>query len=534
MGLIHRFVVRRHRQRALALENERLRACLQNADTAEAQSNDAEQLGPDGLPKTGLADTRFVVGRRIEPPSELIVVDRHFVVACHQVLFGATGAGKTVEKLNEVDQELRRMIRRIDLGLPPDTAIIFLEPKHDMAPTALRLIEYRLRAATAEVRERILSKLTTFNPSGRYVVPFPLLRPEQGVSPELHATSLSGLIGRLSGSPFGPKQRPILDVLLLAFILAGSTLPEAVEMLGNWERLRAFGLRSTSPLVRGFFEENVRGIPAAVMDGIRARLLRLVFQPNLRAMFSATEGMDFDDMLRAGRISVLDVGGGLGDEDLTDFFCGLFILKLGRAMRRRPNAASAVILIIDEFPRVLQGDGDVAERVAGLLEQARSRSVAVHMLCQGAESVSAASPRLLHAVHTNCAVEILGATNDARALSDILPVTGRRLRPPPMPWESPPASPWLSREEELRMLVEQTQALPPRHFWVWRKRSSAKAVLVKTLDFVVPESHGDALTDRIERGRWGRLPDEILPAKSRPRVVILGNSPGPSRRPRGL
>ena len=279
-------------------------------------------------------------------------------------------------------QELRRWIIREERQLPADSAIVFIEPKHDLAPAFLRLLEHRLRATTAEVREHILSKLTTFNPSGRYVVPLPLLKPEEGVSPELHATSLSGLVGRLSGSPFGPKQRPILDMLLLTFILAGIALPEAVELLGHWERLRALGVRSPSPMVRGFFEENVRGIPAAVLDGIRARLLRLVFQPGLRAMFSASAGLDFDDMLRAGRITVLDVGGGLGDEDITDFFCGLCIQKLGRAMRRRSNGATPVVLVIDEFPRVLQGEGDVAEQVTTLLNTARSRSVSLHMLTQ--------------------------------------------------------------------------------------------------------------------------------------------------------
>lgn len=534
MNIFHSYLVRRFRRSAMRLEAAQCRERLRQVEGGHLRLTEGEVLGADGLPKMGLADTSFIVGRLVSNPAELVALDRNLVVASHQVIFGATGMGKTVVELTVLDQELRRQLRRIEWGMPPDAAIVVLEPKHDMAPGSLRLLEYRLRGANEEVREQVLAGLTTFNPSGRYVVPLPLLKPEEGVPPELHATSLSGLIGRLSGSPFGPKQRPILDVLLLAFILAELTLPEAVELLGNWERLRAFGLRSASALVQSFFEENARGIPAAVMDGIRARLLRLVFQPNLRAMFSARSGFDFDAILRAGSISVLDVGGGLGDEDITDFFCGLFILKLGRAMRRRPNGATPVILVIDEFPRVLQGDGDIADRVTALLKGARSRSVAIHMLTQNATSVSSASPRLLHAIHTNCSVEILGATDDARALSDILPVTGRRPRPPPMPWESPPASPWMTREEELRALVEQTQALPARHFWVWRKRGSSKAVLVKSLDFVIPASRGDELTRRIERGRWGQLPGELAAEKGRPIVTLLGNAEQPRRRPRGL
>ena len=328
MGFFDRFLTRRHRRRAARLEAERMRKSLHNAEAAVARANDSELLGPDGLPKTGLADTKFVVGKKVEQPSDLVILERHQVVGCHQVIFGATGVGKSVLELMVLDQEVRRSIRREEARLPADVAVIILEPKHDLAPTFLRLLEHRLRSTTEEVRERVLSMVTTFNPSGRYVVPFPLLAPESGVSPELHAMSLSGLVGRLSGSPFGPKQRPILDLLLLAFILADMPLPEAVELLGHWERLRALGVRSPSPMVRDFFEDNVRGIPAAVLDGIRARLLRLVFQPNLRAMFSASVGLDFDDMLRPGRVSVLDIGGGQGDEDITAFFCGLFIQNL--------------------------------------------------------------------------------------------------------------------------------------------------------------------------------------------------------------
>jgi hypothetical protein len=379
----------------------------------------------------------------------------------------------------------------------------------------------------------LLVRTTTFNPLGRYVVPFPLLRPDPGVAPELHATALSGLIGRLSGSPFGPKQRPILDVVLLLFMLENKTLPEGVELLGNWERLRVLARRSPSPLVRGFFEENAR-VPSGSLDGIRARLLRLVFAPNLRAMFSARTGIDFDGLLVPGNINVFDTGGEQGDEDLTSFFDGLVVLKFGRSIRRRPNGSPPVILLVDEFQRVLAGDGDVAEQTATLLETARSRGAAVHLLTQSPASVSAVSPRLLRAIHTNAALEILGATDDASALAGILPVTGRRPRPAGPPWEPASSSPWLSREEELRAVIEETQALPARHFWVRAKRRMTKAVLTKTLEFRVPPSRSDELARRIERGRWGMLPGEDGDGQARPRVTVVTEPARRPRRPRGL
>ncbi len=529
---MRRWVAKRDRRAAARLEAGQLRAYLATTAPSRNHGQTAAAVGADGLPPVELADRAFAIGTEVGDPQRLVTVQRSDIVKSHLVCYGATGVGKTVAMLLLYDQELRRLIARLEQGLEPDCAILLLEPKHDLAPSFLRLLEARLAETTGPIRERVLSQLTTFNPFGRYVVPLPLLNPEQGVSPELHAMSLSGLIGRLSGSAFGPKQRPILDVILLAFIMEGIALPLGVELVGNWERLRALGRQSRSPMVRGFFDENAR-MPAGSLDGIRARLLRLVFAPNLREMFSATQGLDFDSMLKPGSIGVLDVGGDQGDEDLTAFFCGFFLLKLGRAVRRRPNGATPALLLIDEFQRVLQGDGDVADQSTTFLETARSRGVAVHLLTQSPASVSAVSPRLLRAIHTNAALEILGATDDPSALAGILPVTGRHPRPTPAPWEQSPNSPWLSREEELRLLIEQTQALPPRQFWVRAKRRSPKAVLTRTLDFAVPPSRGGELASRIERGRWGYLPREVTPVGQGPRVVLLGNRPAPHR-PRGL
>jgi DNA helicase HerA-like ATPase len=531
-----RLAVPHDRRRAAKREQARVARYVQELAPRDDRPRASDLLGPDGLPLSRTTDSQFVLGTPADDERRLFVVNRREIVASHSITYGATGAGKTFLWLLILDQELRRTLRRTELGLPQETAIVVLEPKHDFAPSFLKLLAGRLAAASPAVAERVLAELTTFNPMGRFVVPLPLLTPEPDVSPELHATALSGLIGRLSGSPFGPKQRPILDVVLLLFMLERLTLPEGVELLGNWERLRALARRSPSDIVRSFFEENAR-VPAGSLDGIRARLLRLVFAPNLRAMFSAREGLDFDELMRPGRITVLDVGGSQGDEDLTAFFSGLVLLKLGRAIRRRPNGASPVIVVIDEFQRILHGEGDVAEQAATLLETTRSRGVALHLLTQSAASVSAISPRLVRAIHTNAAVEILGATDNAAELAHLLPVTGRRPRPSGAPWETQPSSPWLSREEELRMLVERTQALPPRHFWVRPTRRSPRATLTKTLGFFIPDAHDARLVQRIERGCLGRDTKALAQCSAPPRVRILGAATdvrAPRRRPRGL
>lgn len=527
------FFLKRDRRKAFSQEQERVRACVHATPASREGARANEILNEQGLPHVGVADDRFVLGTDIRAPDRLVTLARAEVVASHTITYGATGMGKTVGWLQILDQELRRLIERLSAGLPPETAIMVAEPKHDFSVSFRALLEHRLRDAPDHVREHILSSFTVFNPLGRFVVPLPLLTPDEGVPPELHATALSGLIGRLSGSPFGAKQRPILDVCLLFFILEQLGLLQGLELLGDWERLRHLVRRSPSPIVRSFFQENAR-VPAGSLDGIRARLMRLVFAPNLRAMFSAREGLNFDELVRPGCISIMDLGGSHGDEDLTAFFCGLVMLKLGRAIRKRPNGASPVVIVMDEFQRILHGEGDVAEQTATFLEVARSRGAALHLLTQSPTSLSSVSPRLLRAIHTNAGLEIIGATDDAQALSNILPVTGRRTRRLGAPWEVPSASPWLSRDEETRILVEETQALPPRHFWVRAKRRMPKAVLTRTLDFPIPESRNDELAARIERGRWGRLPAETQ-EEPRPRITVLDDGVSPrTRRPRGL
>jgi len=532
-----RLLVRRDRRVASRAEAERIRRAVSGSDP---EGDPAERvLGPDGRPAEAVANTAFPIGTLAGDPSRVLTLERADVLESHSVTYGGTGAGKTVLWLSIAAQELRRMFGRIARGLPPDTAIMVIEPKHDLAPQFLLLLEHLLSAEPSWVIERVLANVTTFGPLGRFVVPIPILQPPSGVAPEVHAMALSNLVGRLSGSAFGPKQQPLLAVILLCLHAAGLTLPEGVALLGDWTALRSLARQSPHPMVRDYFQEAVR-VPSG-LDGIRARLLRLVFTPNLRAAFAAREGLDFDASLAPGQIVIHDLGGSIGDEDLTDFFCGFSFGELSQAIRRRPNGAPPVIGILDEFQLILQGDGNVGERVAKLLQTARSRGVALHLLTQGPASVSAVSPQILSAVHTNVSSEILGPTDDVRSLAHLLPVTGRRPRARSLPWEAPPASPWVSRDEELRQLLEETQALPPRHFWVRAKRRAQKATLVRTLDFHLPPSRDPRLAERLERGRLGRTLAELEHARredgtsARLRVVPgAAAAPIGRRRPRGL
>ncbi len=532
--LLARLSVSRDRRIATHAESARVRAAFAKDEPRGEPVHNV--LGSDGRPRVGLAEEAFAMGTLVGDARRVVTLKRNDLAKNHSVTYGATGTGKSVLWLSIAAQELRRMFDRIARGLPPNSSVVIAETKHDLAPQFLGLLEHLLAQQPAWVADRVLANLTTFSPLGRYVVPVPLLRPPTGVSPEIHAMALANLFGRLSGSAFGPKQQPMTAAILLALDEAGLTLPQGMPLIGDWAAIRDLTRRSRYPMVRECLQERA----SSSAEGIRARLARVVFTPNLRSAFDAREGLDFDTCLRPGQIVVCDLGGSIGDEDLTSFLCGYLFLQLSAAIRRRQNGAPGVLVIMDEFQQILRGDGNVGDMVADLLRTARSRGVSLHLLTQDPASVVAVSPQLLSAVHTNVAVELLGATDDARSLSHLLPVSGRRLRGAPLPWESQAASPWLTRDEELRLLVEETQALPPRHFWIRAKRRSPKATLIRTLDFHVPASRDRKLAERIERGRLGQVPQEPgrdhepRPVSRRLHVIEPDAHRTHRRRPRGL
>ncbi len=54
-------------------------------------------------------------------------------------------------------------------------------------------------------------------------------------------------------------------------------------------------------------------------------------------------------------------------------------------------------------------------------------------------------------------------------MTHLLPVTGRRERGAPLPWEGRRESPFVSRSEELNLLVEEVATLPKRVFYYWNR-----------------------------------------------------------------
>ncbi len=127
-------------------------------------------------------------------------------------------------------------------------------------------------------------------------------------------------------------------------------------------------------------------------------------------------------------------------------------------------------------------------------------------------------------------------------MTHLLPVTGRRLRGRPLPWERERGSPFLSRSEELNALVEEVANLPERTFYFWNRGAPYRAQLARSADFdpapsgFLPEdvarrirlgSAAVSLADLETHAAEGPSPDAAFFRPIDPVATL-----GPSRRPR--
>jgi hypothetical protein len=324
------------------------------------------------------------------------------------------------------------------------------------------------------------------------------------VAPEVQAYEVTSLVNRLGGAELGVRQDSFLYHLVLLGILGGHSLPRLAAFLADPILLADAAARSTHPDVRAFFAGAPR-VAAASMEGVRARLHRLLRHPGTRLMLGARDCISFRSLL-AGKIVLADIGSPpLGCEDLGRFWAGLLTLKLARAIfERRHNESEPVLVVVDEWQEGLAGGGDIAEHYERVLAQARSRRVSFLLVSQslaGAARVSSSLPRV---VATNTQLQLLfrASAEDARAMEHLLPITGRRPRRQGLPWEEPARTPFLSVSEERDELISGITSLPDRSFYLWNRRRPYRAqrVLARTVDAAAPRLVGSTVSRLLREG----------------------------------
>jgi hypothetical protein len=394
-----------------------------------------------------------LLGHTLETPvTPVRLATSDLIGKTHALILGATGAGKTALARLLVSHVLE--LRRYEASAPVPCIVGY---NGDLPQRAREL------ADTADIEALYFDP---FHPA--HLLPFQILKRDPSVPPEVQAFEVTTLFERATDAALGCKQDEFTDLLFLLGIEGGLHLPAVAELTFDPIRLTAEAARSPNATVRRYFAGKTR-ISEASLQGVRARFHRLLRLPTTRKMLEAESCASFRQLLASVPLIVDFSKVPLGAEDIGRFWAGLFTTKLTRAVFEREPSDGPAIVFADEWQEGLLAGAGVAEAFERLLSVARGRLVSFVLISQslaGAAKVSAALPKM---VATNTDVQFLGACSpdDARLLR--LPITGRRRREAPAPWETGPRSPFLSPSEELELLVRETANMPKRTFWFFHR-----------------------------------------------------------------
>lgn len=461
----------------------------------------------------------------------------------HALVLGGNGSGKTRVVAGIADGLLRR--------IACDSAsqgLWIVDHKSEFVALVQDLLADVIRASPRSEANRLLDSVVVFNPfSNRALVPFQILHPEPGVPPEVQAYEVTSLIDRLGGAELGVRQDTFLFHLVLLGITKGMTLPDLLALTGDVEALARAASGSPREDLRSYFAGSNR-IAAASLEGVRARLHRLLRLPSTRLMLGAKTTVSFRSLL-ASKIVLADLGAPpLGCEDIGRFWSGLFTLKLTRAIfeRSHDEARRPVAIMMDEFQEGLAAGSGMSDEYERILSLARSRGVSLWLISQSMALATRVSSSLPKVVATNTNVQLLfrASIEDARAMAHLLPVTGRRPKESVLPWEEKTRSPFMGREEELQKLVSEVASLPDRLFYFWHRKKPYPAHLVRArnvtpADLPLADPHAQR---RLQEGGLA-VPIQQLEAEARERrdtvfrpvreASLPAVDPLPPRRPRG-
>ncbi|MFO0590519.1 MAG: hypothetical protein U0441_23455 [Polyangiaceae bacterium] len=465
---------------------------------------------------------------------------RELAGAGHALVLGGTGAGKTRVVAGIIQQLLRRLAQGAS-----SPGLWVVDHKSELVGLVREILAGLVGELPSAQSARLLDKLVVLNPFSDWLVPMQILRPEAGVAPQVQAFEVTSLIDRLGGAELGVRQDSFLFHLILLGISKRLSLPHVAALLANPNELAAAAASSPISEVQAYFSGTNR-LSQSSMEGVAARLHRLLRLPSTRLMLGAGDTVSFRRLLADGCIVLVDVGSPpMGCEDLGRFWAGLATLKLVRAIFERTHAEATrpVTIFVDEWQEGLLGGGDIAENYERVLSMARSRGVSFCLISQslaGAAKVSSSLPKVV-ATNTNLQLLFRASEEDARAMTHLLPITGRRPRESMLPWEERRGSPFLSRNEELASLQEEVVRLPNRVFYFWDRTRPYPAELVHAL-YVAPgpAPRGDrALEQRLLAGTLARPVVQLEREERQARLVVFRSTTPmppeprlPPRRPR--
>ena len=443
------------------------------------------------------------------------------VLAGHTGLWGPTGAGKSYLLVLIIVALLYFGARRI----------LVLDPKNETIGLVERAIIDVANQLPPSEAEDLLRRVAVLDPFGNGALPnLQVLSPEEGDDPELQAFEVAALVTAELDMAAGFRQESILHRTIECLIRARlplTVLPTALlepgllgSLAGSCQPKELFV--QTATRLGSESRERLLGLVARAERLLRLHSTRL-------ALGGSRSCIDFGNLLD-DRITLVKLSPPMGSQDIGRFLSGLLWMRLAHAIRRRPNGAPPVHVVVEEWQTFLAaGGGRLAESFADLLRLARAAHVFITVLSQDMASVAKISPTLPEIANTNLHLQFVFRAHDASAWDFILPITGRERRPSSAPWEETRHG-YLDRGAELALRRDELARLPDRHCYFADRRTGLPGVLMRTAHLVLNASREEVrdLEERASRSELvaSRRDLEAGEREVRSRVArLLGESP---------
>lgn len=456
-------------QRAIDAEAETLDRYAAHVGQLEATLHATYGAHPPG--------TSVHLGRAIEWDRDVrLLLDR---LRAHALLVGPSGCGKS-----------RAATTLIKTYLESGIHLLVLDPKAETVELSLAATAMVLRqlAPIPRAREALLSRLVLIDLfGGGAVLPrLNVLAPVPGLDEESHAFQIALLLTAELDQGVGVRQEAILCRVvecLLRARLPLTVLPVALSTPLLLERLAetcgpADLFKTTAQRLRRESKERILGLESRAERVLRLKATRLAL--------GAPDCIDFEELL--GVVGFVNLAPPQGAADIARVLSGLLWIGLSQAIRRRPNGAPRTHLIIDEFSTFLSAGGpSMVDGIEDLLRLARSKSVYLTGALQDLASIGKLSATLPEQLRTNIHLWMCFRSLSDTSYDFLLPVTGRRPRAAPAPWEENRGG-FLERSAEVQLLRSRLSQLADRECFIADRRTGLPGVWMRTADLTLDAS----------------------------------------------
>jgi hypothetical protein len=424
-------------------------------------------------PKVHLGDTAW---------EEPVVVPLTDLVRACGIATGGMGSGKTLAACLILESMIERMpgLDSMSFGV--------IDAKGELFERALFLLARRLSQLDGRARAELLDRIVVIDFSSQKAVsPYNILSLWPYTERDFFVISRLETLRDLL--PAGEKLSLRGGVVLrnALALLSEFGLPVTyVDNVLESEMLRARLIaRSKNAEVRSYFGRHFAQEGKQTIAAVRARIESLFASEGVRLALSGSTAPDFKRLQNEGKIVLVNCAGPSISRGVRLLLQGLVLADVRQSIFARPNNPPVSYLWMADEAQNFFLTKQQQDNMVDILTMARSFGSFFCFLCQ---NLSTAIPdtRILEQLHTNIrwSLTLRGTPRDAQHLRAALPITGRRLRPDPHPYQERTT---YSREEERTLAYEGIAHLPDRTGYLWLKTRCPEAIRIKTRQIDLPE-----------------------------------------------